>query len=218
MRTVHETEALRPSDPVPKHHSSNPQNKSQRLRLTFKFSSNSGKEDDALSAGAKHRNESPVSPVMPTPADVEYEKDNATFTRCAETGEWIAHFPPDVAFSDDELALHPKQMYQLMKQQLKWSLEDSEDLTRELTLLERVRRDEWTAKEVVLADLIEREKLKVPDPDPELEDAALAAGLEDGEGNNGEGGHDEASSALPPLPYANLELAMSVDEEREAEG
>lgn len=173
MRTVHETEALRPSDPVPKHHSSNPQNKSQRLRLTFnKWSagSNSGKDDDATvaSTGSKPRKESPSSPTVLSAADLEYEQGHATFTRDPVTGNWIPHFPPDISFTDKELELPPAHLYQLLKHQLQWAMEESEELDQQVQAAERIRKAEWIAKELVLNDVIDEGKAVVPDEDPDM--------------------------------------------------
>ncbi|KAF2668078.1 hypothetical protein BT63DRAFT_308838 [Microthyrium microscopicum] len=217
MRTVHETEALRPSDPVPKHHSSNPQNKSQRLRLTFnKWSagSNNGKDDDAMTASSKQK-ESPLSPTIPTIEDIDYEKNNATFTRDPATGEWIPHFPDDISFSEKDLALGPAKLYQKLKYQYQWACEEQDELTQQIEAAEKVRKAEWMAKELVLQDVIDIEKAIVPDDDDMTitkteEDMDIDADLDeeremsmDPDEDDDQTHLDDSVVGLPPLPYGS---------------
>jgi hypothetical protein len=167
MRTVHETEALRPSDPVPKHHSSNPQNKSQRLRLTFnKFSVGTNSPADSEPITVKQPSKVSPAPSM-TAADIEYEHHNATFTRDEETGEWTPQFPSDVAFTQDELAMPAQQLWRLLKRQLVWATEELDELKRQLAAVEKIRKSEWIAKDLVLEELIQQQTLAVFD-DPEF--------------------------------------------------
>lgn len=164
MRTVHETEALRPSDPVPKHHSSNPQNKSQRLRLTFnKFSAGAnGKADDEANSPVSSKagpKDVPLSPTLSslTPADIEYEHNNVTFTRDPQDGDWVAHFPPDVQLTTQELDLPLQQLLVLLHKQMHWAMEVGEELKHQTHDLEMQRKSEWIAKEAVLSHYIKRE-------------------------------------------------------------
>ncbi|TID21490.1 Zinc finger C2H2-type protein [Venturia nashicola] len=168
MRTVHETEALRPSDPVPKHHSSNPQNKSQRVRLTFK-----GLGEKAA-AGAANGYETPIKPEAPmsnasAPAspmtgptigpagDFEYEHNNIIHLPApiGSSQEYTIHFPEDVKFTDEELSLPPPQLIRLLKSQLQWAQQDGEVLRKEVEELDARRRREWTAKELALENTTE---------------------------------------------------------------
>jgi hypothetical protein len=167
MRTVHETEALRPSDPVPKHHSSNPQNKSQRLRLTFnKFAAGAHSPADPEPAIVKQQLKASPAPSM-TAADIEYEHHNATFTRDEDTGEWTPQFPPDVTFASEELAMPAQQLWRLLKRQLVWATEEADELKRQLAAVEKIRKSEWVAKDLVLEELIQQQTLAVFD-DPEF--------------------------------------------------
>ena len=97
MRTVHETEALRPSDPVPRNYSS-AHFKPQRLKLIV--------------------NSKPPS----TSQDVEID-DDATLSPPPEEEETLPPFeyPPDVAFSDAELSMRPDQLLRLLRRQVAWS-------------------------------------------------------------------------------------------------
>jgi hypothetical protein len=179
MRTVHETEALRPSDPVPKHHSSNPQNKAQRLRLTLKGlapaangSANgqattapdgSGTASGPLSAvksNASNPNSPGLGPIngggAPTAADIEYENNNVTY-EYSRSGEWDRHFPPDVQFSQEELDMPPAQLYALLKAQVRWAGEDADELRGGVERLEKMRAWEWVRKQLLLENVIEGE-------------------------------------------------------------
>ena len=138
MRTVHETEALRPSDPVPKNYSSLP-TKPQRLKLivTAKPRSHSEANDE-------------------TEADEEatiYNTDNeieripaAPFT-----------YPSDIQFTEEELAMPPDQLFRLLRRQVHWSEEDGAELRQEVAALEAKRKNEWLAKELLLANVMEAE-------------------------------------------------------------
>ena len=168
MRTVHETEALRPSDPVPKHHSSNPQNKAQRIRLTLKGlapapapsnGDNMAAAKDPLSA-IKSNPSNPVSPSIPPLAsalDTDYDHHNVTYAGGPAPEDWTPHFPPDVHFSAAELALPPSELLRLLRRQLHWAAGDAEALRRDVEARDRARRDEWVAKELVLENLLEAE-------------------------------------------------------------
>ena len=163
MRTVHETEALRPSDPVPKHHSSNPQNKSQRLRLTF----------NKFSGGANSADVEPVPVKLQSPApsltqaDIEYETNNPTFTLDPETHKWVPQFPPDVIFTPEQLAIPAEHLYRLMKCHVEWASEEAEELKIEALAAEKARKAEWMAKDLALQDLIRKHtKPEFDHPEP----------------------------------------------------
>ena len=208
MRTVHETEALRPSDPVPKHHSSNPLNKVQRIRLVIKDSADGkGSSRQLLSADPATPGSPTAAPVAMTPADMEYESSHATFTRVVDEGapypgqgggDWAVHLPADVAFDADELQLPPQQLYALLRGQMEWAGRDGEALRAEAELLERERRAEWVAKELVLEDMVGRAAAQADAPGRPAVEAAK---------------RDEEA----PEPRVKVEDAMDVDVEREAD-
>jgi hypothetical protein len=193
MRTVHETEALRPSDPVPKHHSSNPQNKTQRLRITLggKMSKENGKEEPAT--------QSPTSPM--TAAQSEFDDPNDIFyTRDTATDTWLPNFPSDITFTARELDLPAKELASLLQYQVEWALETSESLKKQEDLLNEKRELEALTKNVLMRDYIawsERRLAEKPS------NGHIAIG----------GKTDAASlgldSSLPPFPYA----AASIEDE-----
>ena len=132
MRTVHETEALRPSDPVPRNYSS-AHFKPQRLKLIV--------------------NSKPPNASQDTEVD-----DDATLSPPPEE-ETLPPFeyPPDVTFSDAELSMRPDKLFRLLRRQVAWSKTEGKALEAEVQALEKKKRDEWTAKELVLANLMEAE-------------------------------------------------------------
>lgn len=139
MRTVHETEALRPSDPVPKNYSSNPP-KPQRLKLIV----NSKPRDES------HGN-----------ADNEIDDDATIYTDTDAENEALPappfEYPADVQFTEEELRMSPDQLFRLLRRQIHWVEEDGSDLRNEVQSLEGKRKEEWLAKELVLANVMEAE-------------------------------------------------------------
>lgn len=172
MRTVHETEALRPSDPVPKHHSSNPQNKAQRLRLTLKGlapangtngsvaeGSAPGSIKEPLSAvksNASNPNSPGLGPNGPSQADIEYEHNNVVYEQDGN-GEWIRHFPSDIQFSAHEIRLGPEALHAVLRAQVMWAQEEGDALRVEVEGLEGEREREWVRKEMLVENVMEAE-------------------------------------------------------------
>ena len=140
MRTVHETEALRPSDPVPRNYNS-AHFKPQRLRLVMK----PPLEDGTLRASMVDDNA-----TISNPSDPEDDADKPAASTPYD-------YPSNVTFTDSELAMRPDQLYRLLRRQLAWTEEDNTILADEVKSLERKRRDEWTSKELVMANLMEAE-------------------------------------------------------------
>ena len=137
MRTVHETEALRPSDPVPKNYSSIPP-KPQRLKLIV----NSKPRDEGN-------------------GDTEIDDDATVYSNTdAEIDEPPAapfEYPADVQFTEEELDMRPDRLFKLLRRQIHWSEEDGTDLQDEIRSLEAKRKEEWVAKELILANVMEAE-------------------------------------------------------------
>lgn len=145
MRTVHETEALRPSDPVPRNHPTVP-SKPQRLKLIV----NSKPPLDSNSRGGDSRNTSidddatictntSLDPDPIPPSSVPFE------------------YPPDVQFTSEELSMRPDQLFALLRRRVHWAEDDGAELREELEALEAKRKEEWQAKELVLANVMEAE-------------------------------------------------------------
>ena len=138
MRTVHETEALRPSDPVPKNYSSIPP-KPQRLKLIVnaKPRSHGDANDD----------------TEPDEEALIYNTDNEVEGMPAVPFS----YPPDVQFTEEELALPPNELYRLLRRQVHWVEEHGAELREEVTALESKKKSEWLSKELILANVMEAE-------------------------------------------------------------
>ena len=134
MRTVHETEALRPSDPVPRNHSQ-AQVKPQRIKLVLK-----GKQRATQAETNADEEE-----TLPQDDDITTIDPLAAFK------------DPLIYFDEEELSLPPKDLYTLHRHKLRWAEEEGERLRKENEELEKVHKKEWLKKELVLVNLIEAE-------------------------------------------------------------
>jgi hypothetical protein len=139
MRTVHETEALRPSDPVPKSHSSAPQ-RFQRLKLTMKTTQQNQNGD----------------PYDQYPESEDDRKDIALTSE-----EPYEPYPTDLHFTDDETALEPHALFRLLRRKVHWAEQERIELEAEMADLEERRKEEWQAKELVLLNNIEGDKARL---------------------------------------------------------
>lgn len=66
-------------------------------------------------------------------------------------------YPADVQFAEEELEMPPDRLFKLLRRQIHWSGEDGSDLQDEIRSLEAKRKEEWIAKELVLANIMEAE-------------------------------------------------------------
>ncbi|KAF1953325.1 hypothetical protein CC80DRAFT_477768 [Byssothecium circinans] len=161
MRTVHETEALRPSDPVPKHHSSNPTNKQQRLKLVL--TAEAKRSTDKGSTPASPASHAPNSATIPqSEPNVEYAHNNVIYIEDVSTpnAPKMVQFPPDLSFTPRELSLPAPELFKLLRLQLHWATQEGESLRAEAESLEKKRKDEWVAKELLVENLMEAEVAK----------------------------------------------------------
>ena len=155
MRTVHETEALRPSDPVPRNYSS-AHFKPQRLKLIVKdkppTSTSEGSDKDTAASGEPVPGlEVDDNATIDTPTDAEDGQ------LPAGTGPGPYEYPEDVKFTEEELSMSPDQLFRLLRRQVHWTEEDGRELQEEVKVMEERKREEWMAKELVLANMIEAE-------------------------------------------------------------
>lgn len=127
MRTVHETEALRPSDPIPK--SMQPAKTSRRLKLKV-----------------------PQSQLE----EPQTEEPNGV-TNGESTSEWTTEYPPDLGFTPEEEAKTSEDLWRYLRRQLAWVEQESEFLKRQCEEMEQVRQKEWSEKEVLLNQVIQNE-------------------------------------------------------------
>lgn len=162
MRTVHETEALRPSDPVPKHHSSNPSNRFQRIKLVL---NNEGKKEPHEKGSTPASPSSHAHPLASTPtvppvsADTDYAHNNVVYLQdlASSTAPKIVQFPPDITFTERELSLPAPELFQTLRRQLHWAMQEGDQLRVEADALEKTRKEEWEAKELLMENYMEAE-------------------------------------------------------------
>jgi hypothetical protein len=134
MRTVHETEALRPSDPIPRGHSQ-ANVKPQRLKLVVRPPDQAYGEGTEVDDSATINSNTDVDPDGPAQVD----------------------YPPDVKFTEEELAMPTNELFRLLRRQVHWAEEENEEYKRELEVLEVQRKQEWQKKELVLVNFVEAE-------------------------------------------------------------
>lgn len=164
MRTVHETEVLRPSDPVPRNHSTFPTNRLQRLRLVFTNSSAHAAKGSPITPseqGLASQIEDGATPTREhekkgTIYDASlYERIPPSGSRRHPSAKWA--FPPDVDFTTAEANLRLDQLFRLLRRQRAWAEAEGEKLSREVADLEEQRHREWVYKELVLENVLEAE-------------------------------------------------------------
>ncbi|KAI0125560.1 zinc finger protein [Xylariales sp. AK1849] len=128
MRTVHETEALRPSDPVPKSmqaHSSN--GKGGKLKIILKTpQSHAAGHDDTVDDGVDSE-------------DISSD----FFTPLTELQ----------GFSPKELQMDMDSLFRLCAANVKWAKEEGETLREQCKVLQELYRQEWLEKEVLLTQV-----------------------------------------------------------------
>ena len=154
MRTVHETEALRPSDPVPKHHSSNPSNKFQRIKLVLSEEKRAGEKASTPASPSSH---APNSATLPPATETDPANDNIKYIQNPVTNETEVEFPPDIQFSEDERVLPADKLFRLLRHQLQWATQEGEKLRVESDKLEKQRKEEWVSKELLMENMMESE-------------------------------------------------------------
>ncbi|EAW07809.1 C2H2-type zinc finger protein [Aspergillus clavatus NRRL 1] len=142
MRTVHETEALRPSDPVPKHHNgpasavgtptATPISKLQRIKLKLSLP-----RYDAWQCSESANDE----PALADDLD----------------GLELPEFGPELGFDEHELRLRPYDLYRVLRRQIHWAEKESLRLREEWEKIQPKRKQSWLEKEAVFDDVIDAE-------------------------------------------------------------
>ncbi|KAH6853882.1 hypothetical protein B0I37DRAFT_349280 [Chaetomium sp. MPI-CAGE-AT-0009] len=131
MRTVHETEALRPSDPVPKSMQA-ATGKSKNLKIIIKTpQSHAAGHDDAVDDGSAGD-----------------ESSSDMFTPLTE----------EQGFAADEIKMPLERLMKLCRLQVKWAEEEGEQLRAECKQWEELYKQEWVEKEVLLDQVVDSEQ------------------------------------------------------------
>ncbi|KFY84045.1 hypothetical protein V500_09670 [Pseudogymnoascus sp. VKM F-4518 (FW-2643)] len=131
MRIVHETEALRPSDPTPRSilpKSMQPQGSKSSNRLKIIIKNQGGRGSDGGQSPAPRRGHDGLTPLT-----------------------------ADDGFTLDELALGTKELWRLLRRQAHWADEEAESLKQEIETMNEIRDKEWLEKEILLDQVIKNE-------------------------------------------------------------
>ena len=160
MRTVHETEALRPSDPVPRGHTGGISNGSisisngTKTRIKLLLSSGPNGEKRASVIG-----ELPPLPTKHSIAHLGIKTEDMKLDSSDESEELVDgvdidsvpftiplapdYYPPDIweTMDDYERNLPPSQYFRLLRRQIKWAEHDDAQLHKELTDLRSMAED-----------------------------------------------------------------------------
>lgn len=185
MRTVHETEALRPSDPIPKSHPNHPQNiantayadalfrrqskvtgangegfRVMQLTTTTSFPQvqNGYTSSSRLgnNANSNINNNTSISYASDSEMENGLTKPSTTSRLQAKTQK--SYYPTSDPFSvEDESFRAPKELYKYLKQKLKWVQAEHDQLQKELDGYSKRRREAWVKKELLLERLIKME-------------------------------------------------------------
>ncbi|TKA78365.1 hypothetical protein B0A49_00698 [Cryomyces minteri] len=181
MRTVHETDSFKPTTTDPAKNPSSDLSKNSRLKLRLNINGSKPSPSSAASTPhpsteASHVLGKPVNgdnpPAGPPPAfdsdtddpaidPAENPDDNIRYVPAYHplTGQpgFMIHYPPDIQLSDHEANMPSNQLLSLYRRQLHWAQQEAAALKAETEQLERIKRDEWRAKELVAANVMEAE-------------------------------------------------------------
>ncbi|PYI35232.1 hypothetical protein BP00DRAFT_422546 [Aspergillus indologenus CBS 114.80] len=150
MRTVHETEALRPSDPVPKHHTT----LAAAAAVAAAASSSAAPTPTGTPAGKVQRIKLKLSQPKAEDPFADYG-ESAT----EETEEDLS-VPPvgsEKGFDVHELLLEGPQLYRLLLRQLHWARQEGEQLRAAGEKIRGKRKEAWLEKEAIFDDVVEAE-------------------------------------------------------------
>lgn len=67
----------------------------------------------------------------------------------------MVQFPPDIDLAPEELSLSAPDLFRLLRRQLHWATQESKQLRAEAAALEKQRKEEWEAKELLLENVME---------------------------------------------------------------
>ncbi|KAM0140424.1 hypothetical protein ACHAP3_002729 [Botrytis cinerea] len=122
MRTVHETEALRPSDPIPKH----------------------------IQDHSKGLPRHPQPRVVMKPFPDSNPMAGAHISPLVEPSLMATSYPPELGITLEEEAKGPIELWKLLRKQIQWAEEEGEALRKQCEIMEEIRKKEWMEKEVLL--------------------------------------------------------------------
>jgi len=89
-----------------------------------------------------------------TPIEPSHQNDNITYIPAHHpiTGQpgFMIHYPADIHFTTFESAVEADHLMRMLRRQIAWAEKEADQLKRETDELEKIKREEWTMKEVLL--------------------------------------------------------------------
>lgn len=149
MRTVHEPEPPRTSatNANPIDAATGQPKKGPKIRLTNGKGGAGSASKDTATDGAVF--------------DLSHDNDNIVYLSAYHpiTGQpgFMITYPPDIAFSQFESEIPADQLMRLLRRQLHWAQQESEELKAEIEMLEGIRREEWIKKDLLLDNVRDAE-------------------------------------------------------------
>jgi hypothetical protein len=70
---------------------------------------------------------------------------------------WTSSYPAELGFTAEEEARGSKELYRLLRRHVHWAEEEGKSLERQCEEIERLRKQEWLDKEVLLDQVIRNE-------------------------------------------------------------
>ena len=146
MRTVHEPEPARGSlylDP-----SATAMKKAPKASSAAKLALGAAKTTPQDMSGV------PTHDEEGTPIEPSHPNDNITYIPAHHpiTGQpgFMIHYPADIHFTTFESAVEADHLMRMLRRQIAWAEQEADQLKRETAELEKVKREEWMLKEVLL--------------------------------------------------------------------
>ncbi|OJD18855.1 hypothetical protein AJ78_01188 [Emergomyces pasteurianus Ep9510] len=146
MRTVHETEALRPTDVTSKGASGTATGPTRAPRIKLKLS-------QPAKEGSNDGDKS----------DITKESDQAA----------VPYLSAELGFDEHELSLPAEQLCRLLRRQIYWAEQETAQLKHDWEVIEPLRKESWRDKELIFEDVIHAE-LRVSKSALSAEDLAIA--------------------------------------------
>lgn len=145
MRSVHETDTMRPIDSISKVHGTpasttgTPASKLQRIRLKLTQPREPGTESEPHTEAIT---------IVPAPITAETHDPEETS---------MPEFGPELDFDASELSLPPRDLYRLLRRQIAWAGKEATQLQAEWETIRPQRERAWREKEAIFDDLIDAE-------------------------------------------------------------
>ena len=188
LRTVHETEALRPSDPIPK-----------TFVQTGKLARS---KNNSAASYIQAKDTNGAGPVNGS-AGYDYGTYNTTY-------------PPELGFTEEEEAMGPKELNRLLRRQAHWADEETESLKKQLEVTEDILKQEWMEKEVVLDQVINNEVSWHDRRKQVLAGRATLPTVEDERGHFDNDGSPRDTSMQESVSRAPTSVPLAQEDQREA--